>query len=100
MADGIHVTPKEIIDFLLEEMEQGICPSFYSNLVPNVFDVYVYVDDLERLQPLQKRMREEAVTALEEKLGSLNKAAEPKLKLPLSAKKRINRYETLGEWSV
>jgi hypothetical protein len=100
MADGIHVTPKEIIDFLLEEMEQGICPSYYSNLVPNVFDVYVYVDDLEKLRPLEKRMREETETALEEKLSSLNKAAEPKLKLPLSAKKRINRYETLGEWSV
>lgn len=98
--DGIDVTPKEIIDFLLDEMEHGICPSYYSNLVPSVFDVYLCVQDLEKLQPLEQRMREEAVNALDEKLSALNKAAEPKLKLPLTAKKRINRYQTLGEWSV
>jgi hypothetical protein len=46
-------------------------------------------------------MREETATALNEKLSKLNRAAEPKLKLPLGAKnKRVKRYETLGEWSI
>ena len=46
--ETIHVTPEEIINFLLEEMEAGMSPSYYSNLVPSVYDVYLYIDDLER----------------------------------------------------
>lgn len=99
--DTVHVTPEEIVNFILDEMEAGMCPTYYSNLVPNVYDVYLYSDDLERLRPLEQRMREETVNALSEKLSALNKAAEPKLKLPLgAAKKRTKRYESLGEWSV
>ncbi|HEX3681359.1 MAG TPA: FhaA domain-containing protein [Bryobacteraceae bacterium] len=99
--DLVRVTPEEIVNFILEEMEAGLCPTYYSNLVPSVYDVYLYSDDLERLRPLEQRMREEAVNALSEKLSALNKAAQPKLKIPLGApKKRKKRYETLGEWSV
>jgi pSer/pThr/pTyr-binding forkhead associated (FHA) protein len=99
--ETVRVTPEEIVNFILEEMEAGLCPTYYSNLVPSVYDVYLYIDDLERLRPLEQRMREEAVNALTEKLSALNKAAEPKLKLPLgSTKKRTKRYETLGEWSI
>src|SRR5260370_2937258 len=95
------VTAEEIINFLLEEMEAGMCPSYYSNLVPSVYDVYLYGEDLERLRPLEQRMREEAVNALGEKLSTLNKAAGKKSKLTLTAsKKRTKRYETLGDWSV
>lgn len=100
--EAAHVTPEDIIHLLLEEMEAGLCPSYYSNLVPSVYQVYLYVDDLERLRPLEQRMREEAVRALEEKLAQLNKAAEPsKLKLPIAgAKQRRKKYEALGEFSV
>jgi FHA domain len=99
--DTIHVTPEEIINFILDEMEAGMCPSYYSNLVPSVYDVYLYGHDLERLRPLEQRMREEAVNALGEKLSALNKAAGRKSKLPLTAsKKRTKRYEILGDWSV
>ncbi len=99
--ETVHVTPEEIINFLLEEMEAGMCPSYYSNLVPSVYDVYLYGEDLERLRPLEQRMREEAVNALSEKLSTLNKAAGKKSKLTLTAsKKRTKRYEALGEWSV
>ncbi len=99
--ETVRVTPEEIVHFLLEEMEAGLCPTYYSNLVPNVYDVYLYIDDLERLRPLEQRMREEAVNALSEKLSALNKAAEPKLKIPIGApKKRRKRYETLGDWSI
>lgn len=99
--DLVRVTPEEIVNFILEEMEAGLCPTYYSNLVPSVYDVYLYIEDLERLRPLEQRMREEAVTALSEKLSALNRSAEPKLKIPLGApKKRKKRYETLGDWSV
>ena len=98
--DTPAVTPEQIIDFILEEMEAGIFPTYYSNLVPSVYDIYLYGDDLDKLRPIEQRMREEAVTALSEKLSALNKAAKPRLKLPVGAKKRIKRYELLDEWSV
>jgi hypothetical protein len=99
--DVVQVTPEDIIGLLLEEMEAGMCPSYYSNLVPSVYDVYLYVEDRERLRPLETRMRDEAVRALQEKLSRLNRAAEPRLKLPLGvSKERGKRYEALGEWSV
>ncbi|MGI8959648.1 MAG: FHA domain-containing protein [Bryobacteraceae bacterium] len=99
--ETVHITPEAIISFLLEEMEAGMCPSYYSNLVPSIYDVYLYGEDLERLRPLEQRMRDEAVNALGEKLVALNKVAARKPKLALAAsKKRAKRYETLGEWSV
>jgi hypothetical protein len=99
--DTVRVTPETIISFILEEMEAGMCPSYYSNLVPSVYDVYLFGEDLERLRPLEQRMREEAVNALSEKLAALNKAAGRRPKLALAgSKKRAKRYETLGDWSV
>jgi hypothetical protein len=99
--DTVPVTPEEIVNFILEEMAAGTCPGYYSNLVPSTFDVYLYNADFERLRPLEQRIREEAANALTEKLSALNKASGRKLKLPLAApKKRVKRYETLGDWSV
>jgi hypothetical protein len=99
--DTVRVTPETIISFILEEMEAGMCPSYYSHLVPSVYDVYLYGEELERLRPLEQRMREEAVNALGEKLAALNKTGGRKPKLTLAgSKKRAKRYETLGEWSV
>ena len=95
------VTPEEIIHLILEEMQAGMCPSFYSNLVPSTFHVYLLPEDLERLRPLEQRMRDESIRALGERLSRLNKAGESKLKIPLvPEKKGRKRYEALGEWSV
>lgn len=100
--ETVQITPEEIINFLLEEMEAGMCPSYYSNLVPSVYEVYLYLDDLDRIRPLEQRIREEAVHALNEKLATLNHSTEPKLKVPFATpkKKRTKRYETLGDWSI
>ncbi|MFL6350283.1 MAG: FHA domain-containing protein [Bryobacteraceae bacterium] len=99
--ETVHITPEAIISFILEEMEAGMCPSYYSNLVPSVYDVYLYEEDLERLRPLEQRMREEAMNALGERLAALNMAAARKPKLALAgSKKRAKQYETLGDWSV
>ncbi len=101
MQQAVQVTPEEIINLILEEMEAGVCPTYYSNLVPSVYEVYLCAEDLERLRPLEQRMREEACRALEEKLAALNKGLEPIVKIPLLTPKRAaKRYETLGEWSV
>jgi len=97
----VLVTPEEIIHLILEEMESGMCPSFYSNLVPSTFAVFLYSEDLDRLRPIEQRMRDEAIRALGEKLAKLNKAGGSKLKIPLvTDKKPRKRYEALGEWSV
>ena len=56
----VLVTPEEIVHLILEEMEAGLCPTYYSNLVPSTYDVYLYIDDLERLRPLQQRSFKEA----------------------------------------
>lgn len=99
--ETVYVSPEEIVNFILEEMEAGMCPSYYSNLVPSVYEVYLYCDDYERLRPLEERMREEAVNALREKLSALNKTVGKRSRLPLTApKKRSKHYETLGDWSV
>ncbi len=94
-----RVTPAEIVQLILEEMEAGMFPSYYTNLVPSTFGVYLPGEDLERLRPLEGRMRDEAVRALGAKLSSLNKGS--RLKIPLvgdrGAKKK---YEAIGEWVV
>jgi pSer/pThr/pTyr-binding forkhead associated (FHA) protein len=97
----LRLTPEDIVNFVLEEMEAGMCPTYYSYVVPSVYDIYLHNEDLERLRPLEQRMREETATALSEKLSQLNRGAEPKLKLRLGPRnKRAKRYETLGEWSI
>jgi hypothetical protein len=96
---SVQVTPEEIIHVLLEEMEAGLCPSFYSNLVPSTYDVYLALDDLERLRPLESRIRDEATRALGEQLKKLNRDSKFRLPSSLSGK-QPKRYETLGEWSI
>src|SRR5260370_31814465 len=95
------VTPEEIITLILEEMSAGLAPSYYSNLVPSVYHVYLYAEDLERLRPVEQRIRDEAARALGEELSRLNKTGGPLLKIPLLAEpKKIKRYEALGDWSI
>src|SRR6202171_159493 len=97
-TDTAQVTPEEIVTLILAEMEAGMCPGYYSNLVPSVYHVYLNIDDLDRLRAIHQRIREEAVRALEEELTRLNKA--PKLKLPLTDAKKRKRYEALGDFTV
>ena len=51
-----------------EEMEAGMSPSYYSNLVPSVFHVYIYIDDLERLRPLELLLHERSVYAADDRM--------------------------------
>lgn len=98
MSAEHRITPEDIITLLLEEMEAGIAPSLYTNLVPSVFDIYLQADDLDRLRPLERRMREEAIRALGARITELNKGG-TRLKLPLGRDRAPKKqYEALGEW--
>ncbi len=95
------VTPKEIIDLILEEMRSEIAPLYYTNLVRSVYDVYLNPDDLERLRPVQERIRDEAIRALNDELAKLNRNRRSKIKLPLLRDDRKQAvYEAIGEWVV
>ncbi len=95
------VTPKEIIDLILEEMRAEIAPLYFTNLVRSVYDVYLNPEDLERLRPVQQRIREEAVRALNDELSRLNKGRQSRIKLPLLKDTRKKaRYEAMGDWVV
>ena len=95
-AGTVRITPEDIITLILDEMEAATAPSLYSNLVPNVFDIYMYADDLDRLRPLIGRIREEATRALSSKIADLNKSG---VKLPLLRDRTPRKqYEALGDW--
>ncbi|HCC56121.1 MAG TPA: hypothetical protein DEQ47_02445 [Solibacterales bacterium] len=99
MSAEHRITPEDIITLLLEEMEAGIAPSLYTNLVPSVFDIYLHADDLDRLRPLERRMRDEAIRALTARISELNKAGGTRLKLSLVRDRTPKKqYEALGEW--
>ena len=86
---------------ILEEMRSEIAPLYYTNLVRSVYDVYLNPDDLERLRPVQERIRDEAIRALNDELAKLNRNRRSKIKLPLlrdDSKKAI--YEAMGDWVV
>ncbi len=98
-TDNEPVTPKEINDLILEEMRAEIAPMYYTNLVRSVYDVYLNPDDLERLRPVERRIREEAARALTDALSKLNKARAPMIPL-LKDRHKKARYETMGDWVI
>ena len=99
MSAEHRITPEDIITLLVEEMEAGIAPSVYTNLVPSVFDIYLNAGDLDRLRPLERRMREEAIRALSSRIAELNKAGGSRFSIPLARDRAPKKqYEALGEW--
>lgn len=101
LSSTTEVTPEEIIYLILAEMQAEVAPLFYTNLVRSVYHVYLAADDLERLQPVLPRIREEAIRALNEEVARLNHSARPKLRIPLLRETRKQKpYETLGDWVI
>lgn len=91
------VTPEEIVGSILDEMHESITPGWYTDFVPNIFRVYLYREDLERLVGLESRIREQAQRALDEELDKLNRPARALPFLPGTPQKRC---EPLGHWTI
>ncbi len=91
------VTPEEIVGSILEEMQSSILAGWYFDFVPNVFRVYLYREDLERLRGLETPIREQAARALDEELAKLNKPPRTLPFLPAAPKKQAR---ALGSWSI
>jgi FHA domain len=91
------VTPAEIIDLMLEEFRAEILELRYSFVVRSVFLVYLSGRDLKRLGPVLELTKTQAIRALNEALGALNKK---KLRIPGIASQQ-KRYEMIGDgWVV
>jgi hypothetical protein len=96
--DTAPVTPAEIIDLMLEEFRAEILELRYSFVVRSVFLVYLSTRDMKRLAPVLELTKTQAIRALNEALGALNK--KKKLRIPGMAQDR-KRYEMIGDgWIV
>lgn len=94
----VPVTPEEIIDLIVEEMEAGSAPSRYSVLVRSVYHVFLHPDDHERLRLVFPEVEREAIRALNERLQFLNK--KPSLGFFSNNTRKSYRRVGDGHWRV
>lgn len=97
-ASPVPVTPEEIIDLVLEEMEADSAPSRYSVFVRSVYHVFLHPDDFERLRPTFPFITQEAIKALNERLQFLNR--KPALDFFSNKVRRTYRKVGDGEWRI
>lgn len=69
----LPVTPEEIIDTVLDELEAETAPSRYSVFVRSVFHIFLHPADFAALRPTFGFVEQEARRALNERLAQLNK---------------------------
>lgn len=74
LMDRPAATGREIILEIVRNMREGLEPLQYSTLAPSVYNVYLHVDDLERLRGILPRIVDEARRALDTELESMNRA--------------------------
>lgn len=92
-----RVTPRDIIDAILENMEDSAEEIYFNYQVPGVYQVYLHADDYRRLEGLFPEIAKQAELALEEKLRKLNKTS-PLSKL--SFKKQIPFENAQDCWCI
>lgn len=88
---------KDIILAILDNMRESGEPLLYKTLIPSHYDVYLHSEDYGRLSGIFTMIREEAVTALDHELASLNRKGLPLLS-GLTSKPRYEAAEK--GWSV
>ncbi|MEW6208944.1 MAG: FHA domain-containing protein [Acidobacteriota bacterium] len=88
------MTPRDIIDAILDNMEDSAEEIYFNYQVPGVYQVYLHSADYRRLEGLFSEIAKQAEFALEEKLGKLNK------KSRLSLKKRIPFENAHDGWCI
>lgn len=67
-----QLTARDVILELVHNMREGIEPMRYSSLAPAVYQVFLHIDDFERLSPIASRLVDEARRALDEEVETLN----------------------------
>jgi hypothetical protein len=63
----------DVIDAVVDNMRENLEPLKYSTLAPSRFVVYLHPDEFARVERIVPVLREQAVRALEEALGQLNR---------------------------
>jgi hypothetical protein len=89
-----RVTPRDIIDAILENMEDSAEEIYFNYQVPGVYQVYLHADDYRRLEGLFPEIAKQSEFALEERLRKLNK------KPLISLKKRIPFENAQDCWCI
>jgi hypothetical protein len=90
-----------IIDEIRKQMQEQACTLYYSVLVPSTFHVYLPPAELDRLRPIQDRIRKEASRILEEDLAELNGSGKPKFRIPfIDQPDEALQYERNGDWQI
>lgn len=74
---GRQIGGDEIIAEILRNAEAGQFRMRRSVVVPSVYHLYLHQSDYDLIRPVFKALREEARTALAERLGELNHKARP-----------------------
>src|SRR4051812_14885222 len=96
----VPVTPEEIIDTILDELEAETAPSRYSVFVRSVFHVFLHSNDFHALRAVFTHVEEEASRALNERLASLNKRSMlDAFTTSANAKKSYRRIGD-GDWKI
>lgn len=99
MSAHLPVTPEEIIDTILDEMESEIAPSRYSMFVRSVYHVFLHPEDHVRLRPTFKHIEQEAIRAMNERLAELNKRSVLDVFSGTNSKKSYRRLGD-GNWII
>lgn len=93
------LTGRFVIETILENMRQQVEELRYSMIVPAAFEVYLHASDHQRLEGLGRVIVAEAVRALEEELGRLNRPSRIDRVRELVKKPRLP-FQKVGPWLV
>ncbi len=92
-----RVTPRDIIDSILDNMELSAEEIYFNYQVPSIYQVYIHANDYRRLEGLFSEIAKQAEFALEERIEKLNKKSTLDR---LSLKKRIPYEKAQDGWCI
>lgn len=100
MSQHVPVTPEEIIDTILDELEAETARSRYSVFVRSIFHVFLSPSDFASLRPVFGHIEDEAIRALNEKLATLNKRSMLDVFSTSANAKKAYRKIGDGDWRI
>jgi hypothetical protein len=99
-SQHVPVTPEEIIDTILDELEAETARSRYSVFVRSVFHVFLHPTDFTALRPVFTHIEDEAIRALNERITALNKRSMLDVFSTGAGAKRSYRKIGDGDWKI